>query len=103
MGIEVFRWIALALLIAFSGYTLYCIKTENFWSSCRSVFAYKWGRQVTIDLYIGLLIFVFFIYLNEASIASALLWLVPTLLLGNIVPLLYFVVFFDSIVRQFLA
>lgn len=95
------RGIALVALIAFTGYTIYCIRTENFWKSCRAVFSLKWGRQVMIDLYLGLFLFTFLIYLNEGSLAAAVLWLVPTLILGNIVPLLYFVIYFDSIVRHF--
>jgi hypothetical protein len=102
MQLEVIRWIALALLIIFTGYTIYCSVRENFWRACRGVFAYKWGRQVTIDLYLGLLLFVFFIFLNEGSVSAAVIWLIPTLILGNIVPLLYFVIYFDSIVQHFL-
>lgn len=101
MTIEVVRWIALAFLLAFTGYTIYCIRTENFRKSARAVLALSWGRQFVIDLYLGLFLFVFMIYLNEGSLMIALLWLLPTLLLGNIVPLLYFVVNFESIVRHF--
>lgn len=102
MQIEIIRWIALGLLILFVGYTVYCSRTENFWKSCRAVFSYKWGRQVTIDLYLGLLLFIFFIYLNEGSALMALLWLIPTLVLGNIIPLFYFVLNFELIVRHFM-
>jgi hypothetical protein len=70
--------------------------------SAKIVFALHWGRQVTIDLYIGLLLSCFFIYLNEASVAVTLLWLIPTLILGNIVPLIYFIINFDSLINHFI-
>lgn len=99
---ESLRWLALVLLILFSGYTVHASRTESFWKSLKSVLALKWGRQVTMDLYLGLLLFHFFVYLNEGSIALALVWLVPTLVLGNIVPLIYFVVNFNSLVGHFM-
>lgn len=101
MKIEIVRWVAAVLLGLFSCYTIYCIRRENFWKACRGIFAYRWGRQVTVDLYLGLFLFVFLIYLNENSASVAMIWLVPTLVLGNIIPLLYFVLYFDSIVQRF--
>ncbi|RKG73140.1 hypothetical protein [Corallococcus terminator] len=99
---EGIRWFALALLILFAGYTVHASRTESFWKSLKTVLALKWGRQVTIDLYLGLFLFSFFIYLNEGSILLAVAWLIPTLLLGNIVPLIYFVVNFHSLVSHFI-
>lgn len=99
---ESLRWLALALLILFSGYTVHASRTESFWRSLKSVLALRWGRQVTMDLYLGLFLFNFFVYLNEGSLALALAWLLPTLVLGNIVPLIYFVVNFDSLVSRFM-
>jgi hypothetical protein len=98
---QIVRWTALAVLLLFSAYTVFCIRKENFWKSCKAVFALKWGKQITMDLYIGLLLFNFFVYLNEGSIWTMLAWLVPSLALGNLVPLLYFVIHFDSIVAHF--
>jgi len=100
---EVIKWMTLATLIVFTGYTIYVTKTENFFKSCKAVFALKWGRQLTIDLYIGLFLFNFFVYLNEGSILVMLCWLVPTLILGNLVTLLYFFLNIESIVSHFLS
>ncbi|NVJ19973.1 MULTISPECIES: hypothetical protein [Myxococcus] len=99
---ERIRWLALALLILFSGYTVHASRTESFWTSLKRVLALRWGRQVTMDLYLGLFLFNFFVYLNEGSVLLALVWLAPTLVLGNIVPLIYFVVNFNSLVGHFL-
>lgn len=98
---EAIRWIALVLLIFFSAYTIYASRTESFWRSLKTVMALKWGRQVVIDLYLGLLLFNFFVYLNEGSALAMLAWLLPTLILGNIVPLIYFVVSFQSLISHF--
>lgn len=96
------KYSAILILLLFSGYTVYCSRQESFIKSARTVFALRWGRQVTIDLYIGLLLFCFFIYLNEASVLITLLWLIPTLILGNIVPLIYFIFNFDLLVNHFI-
>ncbi|MFY2558323.1 hypothetical protein ACN469_11885 [Corallococcus terminator] len=99
---ESIRWLALALLTLFVGYTVHASRTESFWKSLKQVLALRWGRQVTMDLYLGLFLFNFFVYLNEGSVLVTAAWLVPTLVLGNIVPLIYFVVNFHSLVGHFI-
>lgn len=97
------RWAALIALMVFVGYTLYCARAESFWGSFRKIWALRWGKQVTFDLYLGLLLFGAIVYLNEGSLLLALAWIVPSLALGNLVPLLYFVVRFDLLVSHFAA
>jgi hypothetical protein len=99
--VEYVRWVALAVLLLFAGYTVYASRTENFWKSLKTVLALKWGRQVTADLYIGLLLFTFIIYLNEGSAFVTLAWLIPTLIFGNLVTLIYFVLNFATLVGHF--
>lgn len=94
------RWIALTVLISFTAYTVRCSLRESIVKSARQILALRWGRQVTIDLYIGLLLFNYIIYLNERSLSAAFGWLVPSLFLGNIVPLVYFVIHYGTLVRQ---
>ena len=89
-------------LVLFTGFTVYAIRAENFRRSCRSVFGLLWGRQVVIDLYLGLFLFLVFLYWHEQSWLALLLWGIPTLLLGNIVTLLYFVLNFESLLSRFL-
>jgi hypothetical protein len=57
------RWVALALLLLFAGYTIYASRTESFWKSLKTVLSLMWGRQVTMDLYLGIFLFHFFVYL----------------------------------------
>lgn len=93
---EMLRIFWVILFLSFAGYTLYAIRKENFWSSCRKVFALVWGRQVTLDLYIGLLLFHFFVYIHSGSLTTTGLWLLPSLVLGNIIPLIYVIVNYPS-------
>ena len=99
---DLMRYVFLFMFVTFSAFTIYCILKENFWKSCRIIFAKKWGVQVTADLYIGLFIFLFFTYLNEGSLLITLLWAIPTLLLGNIVPLLYVFLNFGALFSHFI-
>lgn len=61
----------------------------------------KWGQQVIMDLYVGLFLFGFIIYLNEGSVWTALAWVVPAAILGNPVTLLYVILNFESLVAHF--
>lgn len=98
---ESFRWIALGALIVFTLYTLSCIPRENFFTSLKSVLSLHWGRQFIIDLNLGFFLFSFFIYLNEGSAVTAILWLIPSILFGQIVTLTYFVLNFHDLVQGF--
>ncbi|MBM3463216.1 MAG: hypothetical protein FJX76_14025, partial [Armatimonadetes bacterium] len=73
----------IALFAVFGAYTLYCFAVEPFWKSIRAIMALQWGRQVAADLYVGLLVFGFFVYVTEGCAVTALLWLVPALIIGN--------------------
>ena len=95
------RWIAAAVLAAFVAYTAYATATESFWKSCRVIWERRWGRQVVADLYIGLLLFTCVVYWHEQSVVWTLVWLVPTLIFGNITTLVYFVLSFDALVAHF--
>lgn len=93
------RWIALLVLVLFTRYTVQCARRESLSRAASTIFALRWGRQVTMDLYIGLFIFDFFVYLHQGSLLVAVFWLLPTLVLGNIVPLIYLVWNFDALAR----
>lgn len=99
---EYIRWAALAVLILFSLYTVHATGKESFWKSFKAVMALRWGRQMFADLAIGILLFHFFVYFNEGSLLMTLAWLAPSLILGNLVTLVYFVVNFYSLIEWFL-
>lgn len=91
-----------AVLLGFSAYTLYCSTVEDFFKSLRKILAFRWGKQIGSDLTIGLLMFVYLIFLHSGSALSAFLWLIPCVCFGNLAALLYFAVHYDSIVGIFI-
>ena len=97
-GIKAVVWLA---LLAFLGYSIYCSFTENFFRSLRSIATLYWGRQIGADLYLGLALAIFIIFLNDGAMV-ALLWLVPILIYANLVVLLFFAINFESLVTKLL-
>ena len=93
-------WAAFA---AFTAYSFYCTMWENLFSTIGKMSQLHWGRQIGIDLYIGLLMLLSVIWLNEGSLPVLVFWLIPTLIYGNQATLLYFALNFDEIFRRFAA
>ena len=50
-----------------------------------------WGIATLTDLYLSFTLFGVIVWRLERSAAKALLWLVPTFVLGSVVPALYLV------------
>ena len=98
---EIVRWIALVVFVVFSLYSLFLFKAENFFRSIRSILSLGWGRQIVMDLYAGIFLFSFIVYLNEGSIAITLAWTAAFAVIGNPATLLYFVINFHSLVSHF--
>ena len=96
-GIKLLVWLALA---GFLVYSAYCSSREDLFRSIGAIARLHWGRQIGIDLYLGLSIGILIIYLHEGSIA-VLIWLIPILAFANLSMLLYVAVNFDSIVARF--
>lgn len=92
-----------AAWIGFLAYTVYCSSRENLFKTVGKMSELHWGRQIGIDLYLGLMLAVLVIYLNEGSALVALLWLLPGLLFVNLVTYLYFAIHFEEIVARFLG
>jgi hypothetical protein len=96
-GIALFKagtWILFAL---FLGYSIYCSTRENLFVSIKKIGRLHWGRQVGIDLYIGVFVFALFILLHQGPLLIAALWIVPLLLFANLATLLYISIHIDSI------
>ena len=98
-AVKAMVWLA---LLIFLGFSVYCSYRENFFRSLRSIAALHWGRQIGVDLYLGLFVGLLIIFLNE-GVVVALIWLVPTLIYANLVILLYVAINFDSIVAKLLS
>ena len=91
-----------AALIGFLAYSVYCTSREDLFRSIGVITKLYWGRQIGADLYLGLLVGIFFIYLNEGAVV-ALIWLLPTLAFANLSILLYVAINFETIVTKFLS
>ena len=94
------KYILWLILFGFLAYSFYCGKKENFFKSVKRVNEMYWGRQIGIDLYIGLLLPLLIIYLHGGSFIF-LLWLVPVILYANLATLLYFALNYDSLLAYF--
>lgn len=92
-----------AVFIGFAAYSYYCGTQENFYKSIKTIAALHWGRQVGIDLYLGLGIALGLIYAHEQSVWIMLVWALPTVLFGNLATLLYLAIHYDSLVSRFLS
>jgi hypothetical protein len=99
-GVKIAVW---AAFFAFLGYTIYCSSREDLVGSVLELAKLHWGRQIGADLYLGVLLALLVIYLNEGSAGAALLWLLPMLAFANLATLLYFALHFDSIVAHFVG
>ena len=97
------KYVIWCAFLGFTGYSAYCSARENLFRSIAKMAELHWGRQVGIDLYLGLSLTLFIVYLNEGSALVTLLWLVPTLAFANLATLLYFAIHYDSIVARFLG
>lgn len=91
------------ILAGFLAYSLQISARENFFKSLQKMNPILWSRQIGLDLYIGLLVPLFIIFLNEASLLVLLLWLVPIFVFANLATLLYLALNYDSILAHFVA
>ena len=90
-----------AAYLAFLVYSLHCSRNENIFRTIKTMNSLYWGRQIGIDLYIGVSLFLAFIYLHEGSVLVFALWLVPALLFVNLATLLYVAIHLESILARF--
>lgn len=92
-------WIAFLL---FLGYSVYCTSRENIFSTIGRIYPYHWARQIGMDLYLGVAMFSFLVYLNEGSVLMLAFWLAPLLLFANLAALLYVALNYGSIISHFI-
>jgi hypothetical protein len=98
--IKILIWL---IWLSFIGYSYYCSTRENLIKTMKKMNQLHWGRQIGIDLYLGVGLSLLIIYLHQGSVWIMLLWLIPCLIYANLVTLLYFAVFFDSFVAKFIV
>lgn len=95
------KYIAWILFIGFLAYSIHCSRKENFFKSVKQIGKLHWGRQIGIDLYIGLLLPLVLIYLQGGALVL-LLWLLPVLIYANLATLLYLALNYDALISHFI-
>ncbi len=90
------------LLAGFLVYSVHCSMHENLFRTIGVMAKLYWGRQIGMDLYLGLFIATLLVYLHAGPIA-VLIWIVPILIFANLITLLYLAIHFDSIVARFIG
>lgn len=89
------RFISIPAVIAFGGFLImllvvcYALVYGDFFIEGAVLVDMAWGMVTLVDLYLGLLLFSFWIICREENKTSALLWSVLILLLGNMLSCLY--------------
>jgi len=91
------------IFVSFLLFSIYCSVNENIVKTVKKMYPMYWGKQIGIDLYIGLIITLSIIYLNEGSLLVLALWMLPVLVFGNLATLLYLALNYDSLVLRFLS
>lgn len=94
------KFLVMLCFAAFLGYSIYCSSRESLPATIQKMARLHWGRQIGIDLYIGLSIFLGIVFAMEGSPLAAAAWILPTLLFGNLATLLYLSIHFDAIVSR---
>ena len=92
-----------AVFVGFTAFSVYCSLHENLFRTVGKISELHWGRQIGTDLYLGLWLTLFIMYLNEGSLLVVSLWLLPTLAFANLATLLYFAIHFDEIVAKLIG
>lgn len=97
------KYIIWAVYLGFLGFSIYCTSQENFFKTLGKMTSMHWGRQIGIDLYIGLIVPLFLIYLVEGSLLVAALWFVPIFIFANLATFLYLALNYVTLVSYFSA
>jgi len=95
------KYIVWAIYFGFLAFSIYCTTQENFFKTLGKMTQMHWGRQVGIDLYIGLLVPLFLIYLVEGSLLVVALWFIPILIFANLATFLFLALNYVTIVAHF--
>jgi hypothetical protein len=98
---NIVRIIALILAIGFTALAGWASFRGDFGAEFGAITAMPWGRVSLVDLYLGFLIYGFFVWLVEDRLSIRLLWLVPVFFIGNAWSLMWIAVRWDKIMAFF--
>ncbi len=89
------RFISMPAIIAYAGFLImliviaYAFICGDFFEEGSVLFNMAWGMVTLVDLYLGLLLFSFWIVCREKDKGVAFVWTILVLLLGNMFSCLY--------------
>lgn len=95
------RLFLLAVWIAFTGYSLYCIPQESLWNSAVEILKLFWGRQVAADLYISVFLSMGLVFLITGSVWETLLWGLFFLPFANLAILQFLILHTEELIGAF--
>ncbi len=92
-----------AVFLGFLAYSIYCSSKDSFIKALPRIRKEIWVRQIGLDLYLGVALASFLIYLNEGSLLFIALWFLPILFFANLAILLYVALNYGSIIAHFVG
>ncbi len=93
------RILTLSLAVILSGVIVWAFQTASFSQSFSLITGDAWGIVTLIDLYVGFILFGIFIAIFEPVKSAAVIVIVLTLFLGNIVTALWLLVRLPHLLR----
>ena len=72
-----------------SSFICYAMVYGEFFTEGSVLTSMPWGIVSLVDIYLGLVLFSFWVYWREQNVRSGLLWVISILTLGNLISCLY--------------
>ena len=88
-----------AAALALVGAIVWATPQADIFESFANITDDPWVLVAIVDLYAGFVIFSAIVWTLEPKKGLALLWIVPTYFLGNVIPAAYFILRFSKAIR----
>ena len=93
------KMIVAAAALMLLGVIAWAFFAADFFESFARAWAEPWWVVTLVDLYAGFVIYSAIVWTLEENKKAALLWIVPTYFLGNVIPAAYFIFRFSKALR----
>jgi len=88
-----------AAALALVGAIVWAMPQADIFESFGNITEDPWVLVAIVDLYAGFVIYSAIVWTLEQNKKAALLWIVPTYFLGNVIPAAYFIFRFSKVLR----
>ena len=92
-----------AAALALVGAIVWATPQADIFESFGNITEDPWVLVAIVDLYAGFVIYSAIVWTLEENKKAALLWIVPTYFLGNVIPAAYFIFRFSKALRTQIA